>query len=125
MDEYITLSEAANLLGKNKETLRRWDREGKLCAVREPISNYRVYRKADVTNLFGDFFDLDLMDETSNFEPAEHDYKVLELFAGAGGLAVGLEQSGLECIALNELDKFACATLRKNRPNWEVLEGDI
>jgi site-specific DNA-cytosine methylase len=49
----------------------------------------------------------------------------LELFAGAGGLAIGLENAGLKCTALNEIDKWACNTLRTNRPNWEVLEGDI
>lgn len=49
----------------------------------------------------------------------------LELFAGAGGLALGLEKSGFENLFLNESDKNACATLRRNRPNWNVLEGDI
>ena len=53
------------------------------------------------------------------------DYKVLELFAGAGGLAIGLERAGVKCIALNEIDKWACQTLRENRPNWDILEGDI
>ena len=49
----------------------------------------------------------------------------LELFAGAGGLALGLEKAGFSTLALNEYDKNACTTLRKNRPNWNVLEGDI
>jgi DNA (cytosine-5)-methyltransferase 1 len=44
-------------IGKSKETLRRWDKEGKLSAVREPMSNYRVYRKSDVDTLFADFLD--------------------------------------------------------------------
>lgn len=43
--DYYSLSEAAEVLGKSKETLRRWDRDGKLIAEREPISNYRVYKK--------------------------------------------------------------------------------
>ena len=47
------------------------------------------------------------------------------MFAGAGGLALGMEKAGLSCLALNEIDKHACATLRKNRPNWNILEGDI
>ena len=38
---------------------------------------------------------------------------------------MGLEKAGLKCVALNEIDKWACNTLRKNRPNWNVLEGDI
>ena len=125
MKEYLSLSEAAELIGKSKETLRRWDREGILSAVREPVSNYRVYRKADVQNLFSDFIFQDTIESISNFEEPEEAYRVLELFAGAGGLAIGMEKAGLKCIALNEIDKFACQTLRKNRPNWNVLEGDI
>jgi len=126
MSEYLSLSETAELLGKSKETLRRWDREGKLVAVREPLSNYRVYRKSDVEYLFADFFKNEIeTDTTDNYAKPEGEYKVLELFAGAGGLAVGLEKAGLRCVALNEIDKFACQTLRNNRPNWNVLEGDI
>ena len=124
MNEYITLSEASELIGKSKETLRRWDREGKLSAVREPISNYRVYRKQEVLTLFHNFID-NTVETVSNYVEPQNNYSVLELFAGAGGLAVGMEKAGLKCVALNEIDKFACQTLRNNRPNWKVLEGDI
>ena len=123
MSEYITLSEASELIGKSKETLRRWDREGKLSAVREPMSNYRVYLKNEVLKQFSDFVNTN--DTVSNFVEPENEYTVLELFAGAGGLAVGLEKAGLKCVGLNEIDKWACQTLRENRPNWKVLEGDV
>jgi DNA (cytosine-5)-methyltransferase 1 len=125
MNEYLTLAEASELIGKSKETLRRWDREGKLSAVREPISNYRVYRREQVETLFAEFFHHDAKDNTNNYVEPDNDYTVLELFAGAGGLAVGMEKAGLKCVALNEIDKWACQTLRRNRPNWNVLEGDI
>ena len=125
MSEYLTISETAKLLNKSTKTLRRWDEEGKLYAVREPMSNYRVYRKSDVETLFADFLQTDVRETVSNFVEPENEYKVLELFAGAGGLAVGMEKAGLKCVALNEIDKHACATLRNNRPNWNVLEGDI
>ncbi len=124
MEDYYTLSEASEILGKNKETLRRWDKEGKLPALREPGSNYRVYRKEDLIP-FAEFYSNDLKLDVSNFVKPEDSYTVLELFAGAGGLAIGLEQAGIKCVALNEIDKWACATLRANRPNWNVLEGDI
>jgi DNA (cytosine-5)-methyltransferase 1 len=124
MKEYLTISEASELLGKSKETLRRWDREGKLTAVREPMSNYRVYRKEEVLTLFPDFLINNVEPITNKVEP-ENNYTVIELFAGAGGLAVGLEKAKLKCVALNEIDKWACKTLRNNRPNWNVLEGDI
>ncbi len=52
-------------------------------------------------------------------------YKSIELFAGAGGLALGLEMAGFEHIGLVEFDKSAANTLRLNRPNWNVLCEDI
>lgn len=50
---------------------------------------------------------------------------VIELFAGAGGLALGLEQAGIAGTMYVERDKSACQTLRHNRPLWKVVEGDI
>lgn len=49
----------------------------------------------------------------------------IELFAGAGGLAIGMEKAGIEHIMLNEVDHDACQTLMKNRPQWHVAEGDV
>lgn len=121
---YYSISEAAEVLGKSKETLRRWDREGKLNAVREPMSNYRVYKKEEINALIEPLI-TEIDESIDNTEEPLKEYKVLELFAGAGGLAIGLEQSGIKCVALNEIDKWACETLRKNRPHWNVLEGDI
>jgi DNA (cytosine-5)-methyltransferase 1 len=125
INEYLTLTEAAELLGKSKETLRRWDNEGKLTAFREPISNYRIYKKNQVLSLFNELAELKVKETENNFVTPEGQYSVIELFAGAGGLAVGLEKAGLQCVALNEIDKWACATLRINRPGWKVFEGDI
>jgi DNA (cytosine-5)-methyltransferase 1 len=49
----------------------------------------------------------------------------IELCAGAGGQAVGLEQAGFEHDALVEIDSSCCATLRANRPHWNVIEDDL
>ncbi len=49
----------------------------------------------------------------------------IELFAGAGGLALGLELAGFEEIGLVEYDSKACETLKMNRPEWNVIEEDI
>ncbi len=125
MNDLMTLSEASEYISKSKETLRRWDNEGKLNAVREPMSNYRLYKKSDLDNLFGGYIDFKVKETVSNYVQPDHNYTVIELFAGAGGLAVGMEKAGLKCVALNDVDKWACQTLRNNRPNWNVLEGDI
>lgn len=50
---------------------------------------------------------------------------VIELFAGAGGLALGTELAGFEHSLLVEYNHDACETLRMNRPHWHVVEADI
>lgn len=55
----------------------------------------------------------------------EFSFTSLEICAGAGGQALGLEQAGLEHVALVELEPPACTTLRDNRPEWNVIEGDL
>ncbi|MEW1974151.1 DNA cytosine methyltransferase [Microbacterium profundi] len=49
----------------------------------------------------------------------------VEICAGAGGQALGLEQAGFEHLAAVEIDANACNTLRANRPEWNVVEGDV
>lgn len=52
-------------------------------------------------------------------------YTTIELFAGAGGLALGMERAGFHHILLNEVNHDACRTLLCNRPNWHIAEADI
>ena len=124
MKNFFALSEVADILSVSKETLRRWDKSGKLESVRHPINNYRVYRAGDLKQFgqLGFMFD----EETPEADAVpEGSYTVAELFAGGGGLALGMEKAGLHCVLLNEINRDACATLRKNRPHWNVIEGDV
>jgi len=50
---------------------------------------------------------------------------VLELCAGAGGQAIGLEWAGFAHRALVDIDPDCCATLRLNRPAWRVIQADL
>ncbi len=124
MKEFYSISDVADMLSVSKETLRRWDKNGKLVPFRNPINNYRVYKKEDlrVFEQLGFLFSNDLPMEP---EEPHRDYSVVELFAGAGGLGLGLERAGLKCTLLNEIDHHACETLRTNRPKWNVIEKDI
>ena len=49
----------------------------------------------------------------------------IEICAGAGGQAIGLEQAGFEHLALVEIESIACETLRLNRPNWNIINKDV
>ncbi|MER5275173.1 DNA (cytosine-5-)-methyltransferase [Streptomyces sp. NPDC002809] len=55
----------------------------------------------------------------------ESKFTSVEICAGAGGQALGLERAGFDHALLIEMDKSACETLRYNRPSWEVHEGDL
>jgi DNA (cytosine-5)-methyltransferase 1 len=57
--------------------------------------------------------------------PTARPLSVLELCAGAGGQALGLEEAGFQHSGLVEIDADACRTLLRNRPGWNVIQGDI
>lgn len=52
-------------------------------------------------------------------------YRSVEICAGAGGQALGLEQAGFLHEALVEIDQHACNTLQMNRPHWNVVQADV
>lgn len=52
-------------------------------------------------------------------------FKSLEICAGAGGQALGLEQAGFDHVALIEIEKLACETLKLNRPDWNVIHDSV
>ena len=68
----------------------------------------------------------DVMDFSSTDNPVKiKKPKTIELFAGAGGLALGIEMAGFDTIGLIEMDKDAADTLKCNRPYWKVINDDI
>ena len=52
-------------------------------------------------------------------------FTTIELFAGAGGLALGIDKAGFKTLALIEFDRDAADTLKANRPEWNVICDDI
>lgn len=123
--DYYSIAQVADILGVSKETLRRWDKNGTLVPQRNCDNNYRAYHRSQLEHfeqaqvLFNSSWDEEL--KTKPNRP----YTLLELFAGAGGLAIGMDKAGFKSVLLNEIDKHACQTLRENRPDWNVVEGDV
>lgn len=125
MNGMLTVSQAANEIGVSIDTIRRWEKKGLIKSTRSD-KNYRLFNLKEVKRIH------DKLSGVTNC----NNYRVLrsntaseltsiDLFAGAGGTALGLEHAGIRHLALNELDKHAAATLRLNRPDWNVIEGDI
>ncbi|WP_462264573.1 DNA cytosine methyltransferase [Mucilaginibacter sp.] len=52
-------------------------------------------------------------------------YTSIEICAGAGGQAIGLDQAGFEHVALVEIEALACQTLMFNRPDWNIIQKDV
>lgn len=114
----------ADIMGVSKRTLKSWKNAGKF-----------ISHIGDKGNNF--FFTKDLMCVPEIKEMVEsrwveemqtiplRPYTSLELFAGAGGLALGMSLAGFHHLMLNEIDHEACSTLRNNRPDWNVVEEDI
>ena len=91
------------------------------------VVQYMVINQLTLTNIDTEKrFDyrLDEQTDTSNVQPNKQ-YSVLESFAGAGGLALGFEMAGLHSVGAIELDKHAVNTLKANRPQWNVIQGNV
>lgn len=121
---FITSDNLANLLGVSKATMQKWERNGTFT----PEKDTKGTEYYDLRNLCH-IPEIDSMVHTEwdaeyAVEP-RRDYLSIELFAGAGGLALGMSQAGFKHILLNEFDHNACETLRRNRPEWNVIEGDV
>ena len=124
-NKLISINELSNLLDVAIPKLLAWERNNKLVPIKMDSNGIRFYSRSQLK-------DFDVAQEVFNsqwdseikIKPLRK-YTSIELFAGAGGMAIGMEKAGFHHILLNEIDKFACATLRKNRPNWNVIEGSI
>ena len=51
LDVYLTVSEAAQMLGVSGSTLRNWDQSGKLKAARHPLNGYRLYLRDELEKI--------------------------------------------------------------------------
>lgn len=121
----LSISEAAEKIGVSHDTIRRWEKKGLIKSTRSDL-NYRQFNLEEIERVH----------RKTTGEHKENNYRVLsskkrsgftciDLFAGAGGTALGMENAGISHVMLNELDKNAVDTLRHNRAQWNVIGGDV
>lgn len=124
-DNHFSAAIVADTLSVSKRNVETWTKNGKLVPALDPNIHEKPYTKEQLESFeqFSAMFNSSWNEEMA-IEPIR-EYSLVELFAGAGGLALGLEQAGFKSVLLNEKDKYACATLRANRPHWNVIEDGI
>lgn len=121
----FTVSDVSKKLGVSLDTIRRWEKKGLIKSHRSD-HNYRLF----------DLNEIERVNNKINGSSSRNSYKILksknksphtviELFAGAGGTALGMEHAGLKHVFLNDFDKDPVATLKKNKPEWNVVLGDV
>lgn len=116
-----TFTELADQLGitKNQLSVMMSDSYNPLKSRVEELCRLLIVRPDAIMNF----------DEPQTVNPEtsviEGDVTAIELFAGAGGLALGLEQAGIKTVEYVEFDKACCETLRQNRPEWNIVCDDI
>ncbi len=125
LQETFSTTDVTNMLSVSKSILDNWSSRGILNPIINPTTNNREYTQKDLDKFENAKAMFDTEWDKEYVTKPKRAYSSVELFAGAGGLALGLEKAGFDSVFLNEIDKNACETLQKNRPNWNVKKGDI
>ena len=120
---FISENNLAALIGTSNRTAQTWGKKG-------------VYHRQQQNGIYG--FDMEELiaipevksmleskwEDEANVVPLRQ-YNSVELFAGGGGLALGMSLAGFHHVLLNEFEQSACKTLMVNKPEWNVIEGDV
>ena len=118
---YYTKELVADMLSTSKSVVDSWIRKNKLKSIKP--NGKTLIHKEELRQFEKLSF---LFNKTKYKKPKpKKKYSVVELFAGCGGLALGFEEAGLECLFANDIDRDSCRTLKENRPNWNVYLKDI
>ncbi len=111
-------------MGVSKKTLETWRHNGRFKFYDDEkgdafLKTSELKGVPEIDEMVGSTWE-----EEMSIKPLR-EYTSVELFAGGGGLALGMHKAGFRHLMLNELDHYACQTLMANMPDWHVAEGDI
>ena len=124
MTSFISINNLADILGSSVATVKKWGESG-LYPIRINEEGKEGFFMEDLTDILPVQSMLHSKWDEEYLVNPSRDYTSVELFAGAGGLALGMHLAGFKHVLLNEMDEMACNTLRYNHPEWNVLQRDI
>ena len=129
-EEFASVTSAAQALGVSADTIRRWSKLGLIKSTRDK-NQKRMFNLAELHRLRrklngeGDSTDYQILRADETFDDAT----CIDLFAGAGGTALGFSNAGINHVLLNEFDKNAAQALKDNSDahglNWVIDDRDV
>lgn len=126
----VSVTAAAQNLGISVDTIRRWCKKGLIKATRDHngrrwFNQNELHRLKNKLNGSHDFAAYRILSASESFAEAT----CVDLFAGAGGTALGFHNAGLNHVFLNEFDENAFDTLRRNNEKqslgWQLDDRDV
>lgn len=124
MNGYLSASNFADIMGVSRATVQKWEANGVFETIKD--DNGKVFFSFNSIKGIPEIKSMMETDWEKEMKVTpRRDFTSVELFAGAGGLALGMERAGFKHVLLNENNPTACNTLRLNRPEWNVVEDDI
>lgn len=124
LNQFVNIAAAADKLKVSIDTIRRWEKKGLIRATRDQ-QGHRIFGVTELEQLKEKTQGKGEVGYKILKQKTAKTFKVVELFAGCGGLALGLENAGITAELLVEIDKKAAETLKTNRPKWNVIADDI
>ena len=129
-EEFASVTAAAQALGVSADTIRRWSKLGLIKSTQDK-NQKRMFNLAELHRLRrklngeGDSTDYQILRADETFDDAT----CIDLFAGAGGTALGFSNAGINHVLLNEFDKNAAQALKDNSDahglNWVIDDRDV
>lgn len=122
MKEFYIESVVADILGISKRSLSKFKKDDLFTnqyKKKKGYINYQILKNLEIfKKLENTKWDVELKTKSRK------KFQIIELFAGAGGLAIGLKNAGFNTLLLNDIDKDSCKTLSRNT-DYEVINDDI
>ena len=113
--DLIPVHEAALRLKVSSDTIRRWEKKGLIKAVKG-VHGERLFSHEEISRVIGKGSTSEK--PWSVLKASKSKLTSIELFCGAGGLALGMHNAGIKSQMLIDFDKDSIKTIQRNRPNW-------
>lgn len=123
-DTRLSLNNFADICGVSRSTVDKWIANGR-CTAHVSDSGMKYLLASELMPFPEINAMVHSMWESETDVAPRREFTSIELFAGGGGLALGMHKAGFKHLLLNEFDKDACTTLKHNMPQWNVVHGDI